>query len=79
MHIICVILYLGGPLSKDDKAKIAKGANQVRKQLLDELRHGAMSGKILDSSVVGPAQGDHFRDLVETNFTKLLASQLELL
>ena len=63
---------IGGAISREDRAKLAKDTNNVRKKILEELRNGGMCGSQLDPSAIGHPLEDKFKELVDGYFTKLL-------
>ena len=60
--------------SKEEKSKIARTANIVRKTILGEIRTGILLGTKLDASLVGHALSDQFKELVDASFSTMLAN-----
>lgn len=60
--------------AKEAKASLARRANKIRKQILDEIRAGYLCGKPLDvlMTTETAANSDEFRRLVADVFSKLL-------
>lgn len=76
----CLSLSILGPdhitetTAREAKASLAKQANKVRKQLLEEVRMGHLCGKPLAMLVTAepPENNDEFRRTVVDAFTELL-------
>lgn len=61
------------PAAKEAKASLARKANAVRKQVLEELRAGQLSGKPLASATgENSANSEEFRRIITDTFTTLL-------
>ena len=60
--------------AKEAKASLARQANKIRKQLLDEIRVGCLCGKPLNVLITTEtaANSDKFRKLVADVFSELL-------
>ena len=60
-------------MAKEAKASLARKANAVRKQLLEELRAGQLSGKPLTVATgENSANSEEFRRIINDAFTTLL-------
>ena len=60
--------------AKEAKASLARQANKLRKQLLDEIRAGYLCGKPLNVLIATEtaANSDEFRKLVADAFSEML-------
>ena len=65
---------ISNPGTKEAKAGLARQANKIRKQLLDEIRAGYLCGKPLNALITTEtaANSDEFRKLVADVFLELL-------
>ena len=70
---LCTVV-AGGSSSKEDKSKLARTANMIRKTLLSEIRTGLLSGMKLDASLVGHAVSEQFKELVSVTFSAMVAN-----
>ena len=61
------------PAAKEAKASLARKANTIRKQVLEELRAGQLSGKPLASAAgENSANSEEFRKIITETFEILL-------
>ena len=59
-------------MAKETKASLARKANAVRKQLLEEIRTGHLCGKPLATTSEQSANSEQFRRTISDAFTALL-------